>query len=144
MTINLCNDRNILIDTNRELPQMSVLNNKTSRRFLIWRMLYGSLIGLLSISWIALNDIDTGGQPGWYMLILGFIPTVLVLVSAKVIKNSVYAFALTHDFILLALLIVSLFILPNYLALILLSPLYVFIIEGFVLMIGSYTGQQEQ
>lgn len=70
------------------------------------------------------------------MLVLGFLPTSVVLAAAKVCPNRAYVLALVHDLILFVILIAELLFLPNYLALIILSPLIVFVVEGIVLTLG--------
>lgn len=99
-----------------------------------WRWIYGCLLALGVFPFLIWGNREVGAEPGWYLLLFGVVPTVVVLVLSRVLPRQVCQVALIHDCALLALLIVLLATLPNYLGLVFLSPLAPFIVEGLVLL----------
>ena len=115
---------------------MQLARARILRRLCIWHWVYGIILALLALPNVVLGDSCVGSQPGWCLLIFGVVPSVGVLVLARVKPEIAYRFALGHDLLLLGGFVVLWASSTNYLGLILMSPLGGFVIEGLVLLVA--------
>lgn len=108
---------------------------KNSARMLLWtRIVGGILTGLLALDVILVAKQEIGIEPAWWFLIFGTAPSILVLLCLLLRRLVIaYKLALTHDALLLIGFLLLLVVLPNFLGLVIMSPLGIFIVEGIVL-----------
>ncbi len=120
------------------------LSDRSVRFLLIWRYVCGVTLGILSVLFFVVKG-ELGPEPGWYLLLLGVAPTIIVVIVSRLRNKFCVLCALVHDASLFCLLAVLLLALPNYLALVALSPLAVFLIEGlFLWVLLGINGTQRQ
>jgi hypothetical protein len=113
-------------------------SGNASRRFLGWRAVYGLVLLALALPFlIGPADPDVGREPGWYLLILGVVPTAVVLALVRSKPGWARRAAFAHDLLLMALFVFLLFALPNYFAFIFLCPLVGFLGEGLIMWAGT-------
>ena len=114
------------------------LSNKLARFLVVWRFVYGLILCILSLGCVFLPG-ELGPEPGWYLLFLGVLPTITVLVLGKFKQHYLVISMLVHDIALLCILVVLLAVLPNYLGLLVLSPLSLFLVEGVLVFLFCFT-----
>ena len=107
-----------------------------SKAFVIWRIVYASLLLLISLPFICVPGDEIGSEPGYWYLVYGILPSVIILLLIKMRSKHALSLAVAHDFLVLVGFIYYLAILRgNYLGLFFMLPLAAFVLEGFVLVI---------
>ncbi|MHB1459219.1 MAG: hypothetical protein ACYC0V_20105, partial [Armatimonadota bacterium] len=73
-----------------------------SRAFVIWRMVYASLLLLISLPFIFVKSDDVGPQPGYWYLTYGVLPSVIILLLIKMKSKHASSLVVAHDLLVFA------------------------------------------
>lgn len=109
---------------------------RLSKAFVIWRMVYASLLLLISLPFICVANNEIGSEPGYWYLAYGVLPSASILLLIRTKSKHASSLVVAHDLLVLVGFMYFLAILRgNYLGLFFMLPLTAFVLEGIVLVI---------
>jgi len=110
----------------------SRLDVMSSRGFIIWRTIYMIMLLMIFFLFFIRGIAELGLEPGFYLLLFGVLPSAIFMLMLKLHLKQSIVFAYLYDCFVLIGFVLLAFVLPNYLGLIILSPLLGYVVEWLI------------